>query len=97
LSYNSDTLEALASLMGVGETARPEYMDALDAVRSSSDDQMRWSLCTSFNGKTIGSVEAKGKPSKRLTLRALQVLQHFEPACFGDPRSRHTNVGGVAP
>lgn len=96
LSYNSDALEALAALMGVGETARPEYGDALDAVRSSADDRMRWTLRTSFNGKMIGSVEAKGKPSKWLTLRALQVLQHFEPGCFGAPQARHTNGGGVA-
>jgi len=77
LSYNSDALEALASLMAVGETRRPEYEAALAAVSSAADEQMRWTMRTSFNGKMIASIEAKGKPSKWLTLRALQVLDWF--------------------
>jgi hypothetical protein len=31
----------------------------------------------SLNGKMYGDVEAKGRPSKWITLRALQVLEHF--------------------
>jgi hypothetical protein len=74
LSYNSDALEALAALMGVGETPREEYGPAIDLVRSTADSQMRWALKTTFNGKMLGDVEAKGKPSRWLTLRALRVL-----------------------
>jgi hypothetical protein len=77
LSYNSDVLEALASLASVGETKRPEYASALDAVSQAADPEMRWAMRNSLNGKMYGSVEAKGKPSKWLTLRALQVLDHF--------------------
>jgi hypothetical protein len=77
LSYNSDALESLAALAGVGEPARPEYDKALDLVVSSADPQARWAMRNSFNGKMIGSVEKKGAPSKWLTLRALLVLRHF--------------------
>jgi hypothetical protein len=77
LSYNSDALEALASLAGVGETRRPEYEPALEVVRAAADDRCRWTMRNSLNGKMYGDVEAKGQPSKWLTLRALQVLEHF--------------------
>lgn len=75
LSYNSDALEALAALMGVGEKPRAEYEPAIEVVRSTADAQMRWTMRNSFNGKMRANVEAKGKPSKWLTLRALQVLE----------------------
>ncbi len=77
LSYNSDALESLVALAGVGETYRPEYEAALAVVRDAADDQMRWTLRTSFNGKMLADVEAKGEPSKWLTLRALRVLRAF--------------------
>jgi hypothetical protein len=74
LSYNSDALEALWALMSVGEPMRPEYQAAVELVRCTADDQLRWKLRNSFNGKMIADVERKGQPSKWITLRALQVL-----------------------
>jgi hypothetical protein len=78
LSYNSDALEALLALAAVGEPRRRAYEDALSLVRDAADDSGRWVLRNSLNGKMIADVEAKGKPSKWLTLRALQVLAHFD-------------------
>lgn len=83
LSYNSDALESLAALAGVGETWRPEYEHALEVVRAAADDESRWMMRTSFNGKMLADVEAKGKPSKWLTLRALQVPQAFSTEVKG--------------
>lgn len=77
LSYNSDALEALAALVAVGEPRRPEYKPALAVVREAADAQMRWKMRTTFNGKMLADIEAKGAPSKWLTLRALRVLEHF--------------------
>ena len=77
LSYNSDALEAPWALMRVGEPMRPEYEAALSVVRDAADEQMRWTLRTSLNGKMIANIEAKGRPSRWLTLRALRVLAHF--------------------
>jgi hypothetical protein len=78
LSYNSDVLEALLALAAAGEPRRPEYEPAIEKVRASADGQMRWTMRNSHNGKMIADVEKKGAPSKWLTLRALQVLAHFE-------------------
>jgi len=75
LSYNSDALESLWALMHIGEPMRPEYEAAVELVRSTADAQMRWKLRNSFNGKMIGDVERKGRPSKWITLRSLQVLE----------------------
>jgi hypothetical protein len=61
--------------MRVGETPRAEYQPAIDLVRATADKQMRWALKNSFNGKMLADVEAKGQPSKWLTLHALQVLE----------------------
>ncbi len=77
LSYNSDMLEALASLMTADEIGRPEYSDALDTLAGAADGEMRWALKNTLNGKMYADVEVKGKPSRWLTLRTLQVLNHF--------------------
>jgi hypothetical protein len=77
LHYNSDALEALAALAAVGESARQEYQPAIAAVRDAAGEEMRWIMRTSLNGKMIADVEAKGRPSKWLTLRGLEVLAHF--------------------
>lgn len=77
LSYNSDALEALLSLAAVGEPRRTEYASALHLVEDAADDELRWTMRNSLNGKMIADVERKGEPSKWLTLRALTVLDHF--------------------
>jgi len=56
---------------------RPEYEQAVEVVSVAADPSMRWIMRTSLNGKMIADVETKGQPSKWLTLRALQVLDHF--------------------
>lgn len=80
ISYNSDALEALWALAAVDEPMRAEFEDALALVRSSADAQMRWKLRNTLNGKMYADVEKKGRPSKWVTLRALQVLEHFSDA-----------------
>jgi hypothetical protein len=77
LSYNSDALEALLALAAVGENRRPEYEPAIEAVAAAADGHCRWTMRNSLNGKMFADVEAVGRPSKWLTMRALQVLDHF--------------------
>jgi len=63
----------------VGETRRPEYEPALEAVAAAAAaENGRWAMRNTLNGKMWADVETKGRPSKWLTLRALQVLGHFE-------------------
>ncbi|MDW7655851.1 MAG: nitrogen fixation protein NifH, partial [Bacillota bacterium] len=55
----------------------PRLQDALDIMMSKRLPDGRWNLENSFNGKINVRIEKKGKPSKWITLKALQVLQRF--------------------
>ncbi len=79
LMYQTDALEILAVLGKLGalaEDVRDERTDeALDLVRSRQGADGRWKLQTTQNGKFVVDIEAKGRPSHGVTLRALQVLR----------------------
>lgn len=78
LSYTSDVLEALLALAEAGYGRDPRLKNAIDLVISKRDADGRWVMKHSLNGKMWVDVEAKGKPSKWVTLRALRVLRMAE-------------------
>ena len=49
--------------------------EALDLVAAKADDQGRWTLQSTFNDRFVVPIEAKGEPSRWVTLRALEVLR----------------------
>jgi hypothetical protein len=71
----SDVLETVANLVDLGYGADPRLQPALQWIIAKQDDQGRWKLRNSLNGKMWVDIEAKGKPSKWITLRALRVLK----------------------
>lgn len=75
LSYTSDVLEALLALSAAGYARDPRLKNARASVLSQRGADGRWLLKHSLNGKMWVDVEAKGKPSKWVTLRALRVLK----------------------
>jgi hypothetical protein len=75
LSYTSDVLEALLVLTQAGYGHDPRLKNAIEWVRSKRDAEGRWAMKHSLNGKMWADIEAKGKPSKWVTLRALKVLK----------------------
>ena len=75
MSYWSDVLETVANLVDLGYGADPRLQPALEWVIARQDGQGRWKLGNSLNGKMWVDIEAKGKPSKWITLRALRVLK----------------------
>jgi len=57
---------------------RDERMqEAVDLVVSKQDEQGRWKLENTFNGRFQINIEQKGKPSKWITLRAMSVIKRF--------------------
>src|SRR3990170_3821161 len=80
LSYWSDVLETTSVLvdLGFGQDARLE--NAVRYILSKQDSQGRWKLENSLNGKMWIDIEAKGKPSKWVTLRALRVIKGVQGA-----------------
>ena len=75
LSYTSDVLELCLGLCEAGYGRDPRLKNAVDLILSKRQPDGRWLLKHSLNGKMWADIEAKGKPSKWITLRALQVLK----------------------
>lgn len=78
LHYNSDILEAMRALVAAGTPRRPPRVArALAAILDRRLPDGRWKLDSSWNGKMIADVEAKGRPSRWITFYALWVVRHF--------------------
>jgi hypothetical protein len=75
LSYVSNVLEALNVLAALGHGDDPRLRNAMEFVLSKQDDQGCWKVEYSLNGKMRADIEAKGQPSKWVTLQAVQALK----------------------
>jgi len=75
LHYNPDILEALLALKAAGIGNVPQVKKALQVIESRREKDGKWKMGRSLNGKMMVDVEAKGKPSKWVTVRALEVLR----------------------
>lgn len=74
LMYQTDILELLLIFKRLN-IQDPRLQEALDILKSKRLENGAWKLENSFNGKMPVAVEQKGKPSKWITLRALEVLK----------------------
>jgi hypothetical protein len=74
--WGTDVLEILGILTRLGIRDR-RMQEAVDLVVSKQDENGRWMLERSFNGRFQVNIEQKGKPSKWVTLNALGVLKRF--------------------
>ncbi len=74
LTYWSDVLEVISVLTRLGHRDDPRLENGLRFVLDKQDEQGRWKLENSLNGKMWADVEEKNKPSKWVTLRALRAL-----------------------
>ncbi len=76
LMYQTDILEILGILTRLG--FRDERMqEAIDVMLRKQNNEGRWTLENTFNGRFQVNIETKGKPSKWITLNALRVLKDF--------------------
>jgi len=79
IGYVTDVLQNLEVLAASGYAQDPRLAHALELVLNKQDTQGRWNLEYTLNGKMWVDIEEKGKPSKWVTLRALQVLKAAYP------------------
>jgi hypothetical protein len=76
LMYQTDVLEILGILTSLG--CKDERMqEAVDLVIAKQDEQGRWNLENTFNGRFQTNIEQKGSNSKWITLNALNTLKGF--------------------
>jgi hypothetical protein len=78
IGYVTDVLQNLEVLTALGYGGDPRLENGIELLLSKADDEGRWPLDYTYNGKTWVDVEEKGQPSKWVTLRALRVLQGNE-------------------
>ncbi len=76
LMYQTDALEILRVLTKLGYHDQ-RMQEAIDLVISKQDEQGRWILESTFNGRFQVNIEQKDKPSKWITLNALRVLKQL--------------------
>ena len=75
LGYQSNVLETLQALAEAGRGADPQLSHALKLTVAKQDSLARWRMEVSLNGKMWADIEAKGKPSKWVTLQAIQLIK----------------------
>lgn len=76
LMWKDDALEILGILTRLGYKDK-RMQEAVDLLISKQDEQGRWKLESTFNGKFLVNIEQEGKPSKWVTLNALRVLKRI--------------------
>jgi hypothetical protein len=76
LMYQTDALDLLDIITSLGYKD-DRMQEAVDLVISKQQEDGRWLMQNSFNGKMAASIETKGKPSKWITLRALRSLKRY--------------------
>jgi hypothetical protein len=76
LSYWSDVLETLSNLVALGYGKDRRLRPGLQWLADKQDANGQWKLGNTLNGKMWADIEAKGKPSKWVTLRALRLLKN---------------------
>jgi hypothetical protein len=79
IGYVTDVLQNLEVLATLGKASDPRLNNALEFILSKQDENGRWFMEYSYNGKMWVDIEEKGKPSKWVTLRALKVLKSAYP------------------
>jgi hypothetical protein len=79
LFYQSDALEVLDTLTRLG-VKDERMLDTVDLVQGAQTPDGRWPLKHTFNGKMWVDIDAKGEPSKWITLRASRALRRFNGA-----------------
>lgn len=78
LSYRSDILETASVLVDLGYGGDPRLVNALEFILSKQDEEGRWKMDKSLNGKMWVDIEQRGALSKWITLRALRVFKEVD-------------------
>lgn len=76
LMWKVDALEILEILTSLG-FKDDRMQNAIDLIISKQNENGRWILEQTFNGRMQANIEQKGKESKWITLKAVKVLKEF--------------------
>jgi hypothetical protein len=76
LMYQTDALEILGILASLGYRDK-RMQETIDLVLTKQDQQGRWKLANTFNGRFQVDIERKGQPSKWITLNAVRAIKRL--------------------
>jgi hypothetical protein len=76
LMYQTDILEVATILLDLG-VRDARMQEAVDKIASKQREDGTWTLEETFNGRFQVDIEAKGRPSKWITYRAMNVLKKY--------------------
>ncbi len=76
LFYQADILEVMTTLTRLG-VHDDRMSEAVELIKKAQQPDGRWLMKDSFNGKMWIDIEAKNKPSKWVTLRAMYILENL--------------------
>jgi hypothetical protein len=76
LMYQDDILEILGILTQL-DYHDQRMQGAMDKLISKQDEEGKWKLESTFNGRFQINIEQKGKPSRWITLNALKVIKKY--------------------
>jgi hypothetical protein len=74
--YQTDILEILGILTSLGYRDS-RMQDAMDILLNKQDATGRWIMENSYNDRFPVAIEAKGNPSKWITLNALKTIKNY--------------------
>jgi hypothetical protein len=94
IGYVTDVLQNLEVLTALGYGRDPRLENGLKLLLDKRDEEGRWKLEYTYNGKTWVDVEKKGEPSKWVTLRGLRVLTRA--GVVGIDKKRYSAEAGTA-
>jgi hypothetical protein len=77
LFYVTDLLQNLETLVALGFKGDARLKNAIDTILQKRDENGRWIMEYTYNGKTWVEIEQKGKASKWVTLRAIRVIKGY--------------------
>jgi hypothetical protein len=72
--YVTDVLQILEALIGLGLAGDNRLENAIALVEEKADENGRWKMAYTYNGKMWADIENKGEASKWVTYRTLKVL-----------------------
>jgi hypothetical protein len=76
LMWKTDILEIAGILIRLGYK-NEIIKDAVDIIIGKQNDEGKWLLEDTYNGRFLANIERKDKPSKWITLGALKVIKGF--------------------
>jgi len=79
IGYITDVLQNLEVLAALGQAQDLRLNKAIEMVINKQNNQGRWPLEYTYNGKSWVDIEKKEEPSKWVTLRALRLLKAAYP------------------